>query len=215
MFIIQFVHPPVTRLTSSLSSSLSPMNLPSPPPFLPWENPGKGMRQKIFIKKILSPPLLSFSLSRKKKKFRAKTKCCCSSVQPREIEGRAPNHQRCGMQNWEAQSEYGHVAYTGFFWGGHVWTPICNAQSVLINKIFASDISRRFIWRVRCWLGEREERERRRREGGGRGESKVDGVEKGFFFFLSLSISSWLQRTLYACFALFMQLLLSIIPSTP
>ncbi len=41
----------------------------------------------------------------------------------------------------EAPSECIHIAYTFL----HVWVPILYAQSVLINKTSASEISRKFI----------------------------------------------------------------------
>ncbi len=47
----------------------------------------------------------------------------------------------------EAQSEYVHVAHTWFFFFFflQVWRADLHAQSVLINKISASELSRKFI----------------------------------------------------------------------
>ncbi len=43
----------------------------------------------------------------------------------------------------EAQSEHAHIAYTGFFFARSA--PTLHAQSVLTNKISASELSRKFI----------------------------------------------------------------------
>ena len=51
-----------------------------------------------------------------------------------------PNHQRWHAK-MEARSEYSHVACTFL----HVWRPILHAQSMLIDKISASELSRKFI----------------------------------------------------------------------
>ncbi len=66
-----------------------------------------------------------------------------------------PNQQRWRAK-MEAQSEYVHVAYTFL----HVLAPICYARSVLVNKISASELSRKSI-KSALLVGERGGRERR------------------------------------------------------
>ncbi len=60
-----------------------------------------------------------------------------------------PNHQRWHAK-MEAQSEHAHVAHTLFFCTSGA---DLHAQSVLINKISSSELSRKFIKEVCCWLG--------------------------------------------------------------
>ncbi len=49
----------------------------------------------------------------------------------------------------EAQSEYAQVGYMFFA----RLSAELYAWSVLVNKISASELSRKFVKRVRCWLG--------------------------------------------------------------
>ena len=67
--------------------------------------------------------------------------------------GRGPNHQR-GYAKWNLSWNYRYTLHTCFcMFGTNLY-----AQSVLINKISASQLSQKFVKRVRCWLGRGRER---------------------------------------------------------
>ena len=59
-----------------------------------------------------------------------------------------PNHQSVARK-MEARSEHAHVACTSL----HVPHPICMLSRCLSTKISASELSRKFIKSVGCWLG--------------------------------------------------------------